>query len=106
MSDEGDWVDAGMADDVPDGGVVASLAGDEPIALYRVDGRIYATHNLCTHAEAYLSDGYLDGSEIECPLHAARFDIRSGKALCPPADCDVRVYPVRVLDGIVQVRLG
>src|SRR5207244_12349825 len=68
-------------------------------------GNVYATDNICTHAYAGLSDGWLDGEVIECPLHAARFDIRSGKVLDPPATEDLKTYPVRIVDGEIQVRL-
>ncbi|MEO6268821.1 MAG: non-heme iron oxygenase ferredoxin subunit [Lautropia sp.] len=85
----------------------AELQDDEPlpvdvderrIALYRYNGEIYATDNVCTHAYALLSDGFLEDGCIECPLHQARFDIRTGKVLCAPATQDIRTYPVRV-DG-------
>ena len=66
---------------------------------------MYCTGNLCTHAEAYLSDGYLEGFEIECPLHGARFDIRTGAALCAPASQDILVYPVRVVGDEVEADL-
>ena len=79
--------------------------GDEQIALYLVDGEVHATHNVCTHQFALLSDGYLEDGCIECPLHQGRFDIRTGAALCAPVTTPVRVYEVRVEDGAVMVRL-
>ena len=77
--------------------------GDLPLALYKVEGAVYCTANICTHAEAFLSDGYLDGFEIECPLHGARFDIRDGRVLCQPGDKDIATYPVKIDDGEVYV---
>ena len=56
----------------------------QEIALYGVDGEVYATDNLCTHGNARLCDGFLMGHEIECPLHQGRFDVRDGRALCSP----------------------
>jgi len=66
------------------------------IALYQVDGEIFATDNICTHGNARLCDGFLEGHEIECPLHQGKFDIRSGKAMCAPLTEDIRTYPVKI----------
>ena len=64
--------------------------------MYRSAGEFFATDNVCTHAYALLSDGYLEDGCIECPLHQARFDIRTGQALCAPATLDLKTYPVKV----------
>lgn len=79
--------------------------GDKQIALYNVDGEIFATDNICSHAFAMLTDGWLDGNEIECPLHAGRFDVKTGKGLGPPIPCDIRSYRVRVAGDEIQVDL-
>jgi naphthalene 1,2-dioxygenase system ferredoxin subunit len=60
---------------------------------------------VCTHAYARLSDGWLDKSEIECPLHAGRFDVKTGKALCPPVTEDIKTYPVRLVGDEIQIKL-
>jgi nitrite reductase/ring-hydroxylating ferredoxin subunit len=73
------------------------------ILLANVDGRIYATSDVCSHAFAYLSEGFLDGAVVECPLHGAQFDVATGKALSPPADTDIKSYEVTVVDGRVFV---
>ncbi|MEN2475559.1 non-heme iron oxygenase ferredoxin subunit [Burkholderia stabilis] len=88
---------AKLADLVEDEPLPVTI-GDERIALYLLDGNVHATHNVCTHQFALLSDGYMDDGCIECPLHQGRFDIRTGAALCAPATAPVRVYDVR-LDG-------
>lgn len=79
--------------------------GDKQIALYDVDGEIFATDNVCSHAFAMLTDGWLDGNEIECPLHAGRFDVKTGKGLGPPIPCDIKSYRVRVVGDDIQVEL-
>ena len=99
------WQTLARIDDIPEDAPLETGTRERPLALYRVDGRVYCTGNLCTHAEAYLSDGYLEGFEIECPLHGARFDIRTGAALCAPASRDIAVYPARVVGDEVQVDL-
>ena len=92
------WQKLARINDIPDDAPLETGTPARPLALYRVDGQVYCTDNLCTHAEAFLSDGYLEGHEIECPLHGARFDIRTGRALCLPAAKDINAYPARV-DG-------
>ncbi|MFS8086039.1 MAG: non-heme iron oxygenase ferredoxin subunit [Acidobacteriota bacterium] len=92
------WHKLAMLTDIPDAAPLEKEARGLPLALFKVRGKVYCTGNLCTHAEAFLSDGYLDGFEIECPLHGARFDIRDGRVLCQPARKDIASYPVR-LDG-------
>ena len=99
------WVRAAARSDLAEGEVIGVEVAGRSIALYYADGNLFATDNICTHAYACLSDGWLDGEVIECPLHAARFDIRSGKVLDPPATEDLKTYPVRIVDGEIQVHL-
>lgn len=105
MSQEQEWTTIAARSDVGDGDMLAVAAGGREIALYNVDGEIYATDNICTHAFALLTDGWLDGDEIECPLHAGRFDVKTGKGLGPPIPCDIKSYKVRVVGNDVQVQL-
>jgi naphthalene 1,2-dioxygenase system ferredoxin subunit len=103
--DDAGWVRAAVRGDLTDGEVLGVEVAGRSIALYAADDGIFATDNICTHAYACLSDGWLDGDVIECPLHAARFDIRTGKVLDPPATDDLKTYPVRVVGDEIQVRL-
>lgn len=73
------WHKLAKLTDIPDNAPLETEAGGRPLALYKVGRSVYCTGNLCTHAEAFLSDGHLEGYEIECPLHGARFDIRDGR---------------------------
>ncbi len=94
------------ADDLDDGGTMTVPADGEreAIAVYRVDGEFYATSDLCTHEKWSLGeDGDLDGHEITCTLHNARFDVRDGTALCFPALLNLRRYPTAVEEGKVYV---
>jgi nitrite reductase/ring-hydroxylating ferredoxin subunit len=100
------WKRAAGTGEVANDDVIAVSVGEKRIALYKVAGQFYATDDICTHEYAHLSEGYLDQWEIECPLHQARFDIRTGKAVCRPATCDLATYPVRVEGNEVQVKLG
>ncbi|MGE5468525.1 MAG: non-heme iron oxygenase ferredoxin subunit [Ignavibacteria bacterium] len=74
-----------------------------PVAVYNVDGSYFAIADTCTHAEATLSDGFLEGHEVVCPRHGARFSLVTGAALSPPAYEPVATFPVRVQDGIVRL---
>ena len=76
----------------------------QTLALYHLDnGEFHATHNVCTHQFALLTDGWLEDCFIECPLHAGRFDVRTGKGQGDPIDEDVKVFPVKLQDGGVFV---
>ncbi|MEX1147370.1 MAG: non-heme iron oxygenase ferredoxin subunit [Sphingomonadales bacterium] len=84
--------------DIPeDEGLCVAVDGVK-VALFRVGGAVYAIADTCSHAEASLAEGFLEGTMIECPLHQACFDIRTGKVLSDPATEDVASYPARI-DG-------
>jgi len=105
MSDT-QWIEATGEDGVPEDDVIAVQVAGRDVALYKVDGSIFATDNICTHGHARLCDGFLDGYEIECPLHQGKFDIRDGRGTCAPVTEDVRSYPVRIEAGRVFLQLG
>ncbi len=77
-----------------------------PVALCNVDGEFYAFENVCTHQVATLSEGELEGNQVKCPLHGAKFDVKSGKALSLPAVKPVPTHEVKVEDGEVYVALN
>ncbi len=105
MSEVGNWIRVASAD-LALGEMLAVEVGRTSLAIYHLDdGSWHVTDNVCTHAFAMLTDGWLDGAEIECPLHAGRFDVRTGKALCPPVEEPLRTYPVRVEGDAVMVRM-
>ena len=92
------WTRAAAVAEVKERGVMDAEVGGEEIALYWVDDAVYATHNVCTHAFARLSEGFLDGDCIECPIHQAVFNVKTGEAVAPPAYTAVKTYPCRI-DG-------
>jgi nitrite reductase/ring-hydroxylating ferredoxin subunit len=106
VSDSGKWVTVASRASIAEGEVTGVTVGDEQIALYNLAGEIFATSNICTHAFALLSDGWLDGDVIECPLHAGRYEIKTGKGLGPPIPCDIKIFPVRVAGDEVQVQIA
>jgi nitrite reductase/ring-hydroxylating ferredoxin subunit len=105
MSDGFTWVRVASADEIVEGEVLPVEVAGRHLAIYRLeDGAFYATDNVCTHAFALLSEGWLEEGVIECPLHNGRFDVRTGKGLCPPIEEDLQTFAVR-LDGD-QVMVG
>ena len=100
-----EWISVALRADLRPGAMIGVAFGDYQIALYDVGGEVFATDNLCTHAHALLSDGTLHGEIVECPLHGGRFSVRSGEGQGPPIPCDVKTYPVRIIDGEIQVRV-
>jgi naphthalene 1,2-dioxygenase ferredoxin component len=104
MSDAG-WVTAAKRSNLGAGVVLGVVLQGHDIALYNIDDAIFATDDICTHAFARLSDGFLDRAEIECPLHAGRFDVKTGKATAPPCTDDLKTYPVRIAGDDIQIKL-
>jgi Ferredoxin subunits of nitrite reductase and ring-hydroxylating dioxygenases len=79
---------------------------DPPIAVFNVAGTFYAISDICTHAEASLSEGTVDGETVECPLHGACFDLRTGDALTPPAVEPVQTFRVVAQNDDIYVEVG
>jgi naphthalene 1,2-dioxygenase system ferredoxin subunit len=100
------WTDVMSVDDTFEGEVTRLDTGNKNLAIYNVNGTVYCTDNVCTHGNALLSDGFLEGHEIECPFHQGRFDVRDGRVTCEPADKALKTYPIKVADGRVFVDLS
>ncbi|TCP51867.1 3-phenylpropionate/trans-cinnamate dioxygenase ferredoxin subunit [Tamaricihabitans halophyticus] len=79
---------------------------DVPIAVFNADGEFYAVDDTCSHQDASLSDGFLEGCYVECPLHAALFDLRTGMPSCLPAKRPIRTHMVSVEDGWIYVNVA
>lgn len=104
MSEE--WVEVASLADVPEGNMLGVTVGDKEIALFNLGGTVCATSNLCTHAYAFLTDGWLDGETVECPLHAGVFEVRTGKGMGPPVPEDLKTFPVRLVGDAIEVNVG
>lgn len=92
-------------EDLPVGESVR-VATTPAVAVFNADGELYAIDDTCTHQDASLSEGWLEGCLVECPLHAASFDLRTGQPTCLPARRPVRTHRVTVDDGIIHVHLA
>lgn len=99
----GKWWIIGDAAALADGGLRGVRCGEHPIVVYRVAGALHATDRLCTHAFVPLDDGILEGFEVECPVHQARFDVRTGACVRFPASTPLRTFDVRERDGVIEV---
>lgn len=94
----------GQEDDVAPGAAIRVVVAGTPIAIFNVNGELYAIGDTCTHEEFSLSDGELvDEYTVECALHGAQFDLRTGEAICLPATGNAGSYPVWVEDGAIKV---
>jgi nitrite reductase/ring-hydroxylating ferredoxin subunit len=81
------------------------VSGLPPLAVFRLDdGSVYVTDGICTHAYASLAEGFIDGDEIECPLHAGRFCIRDGRATEEPCEEPLKTYEAVEQDGAIFMR--
>lgn len=105
MTESGDitWHDAMPLAELQDSTPHAVQLGATLVVLVKIGEQVYAVDCVCTHEFALLSDGYVDGKTIECPLHAARFDLETGKVIDGPTDSDLGAYPVQVSAGLVRV---
>ena len=99
-------ITVGHEDDVLPGGALRVIAEGTPIAIFNVHGELYAIADTCTHEEFSLADGEMvDDYTVECALHGAQFDIRTGRALCLPATLPEDTYPVWIEDGALKIEL-
>ena len=79
------------------------LDAREPIAIYNLDGEYFATDDTCTHGNASMAEGDIDGSEVYCPFHMGAFDIRTGEASVAPCSVPLKTYEVVIEDGYLFI---
>jgi 3-phenylpropionate/trans-cinnamate dioxygenase ferredoxin subunit len=98
-----EFVKVARVDDIPPGGRLWYEFEEETVIIFNVDDTFYCIADLCTHDNSPLEDGALEGHEVECPRHGARFDVRTGAALCLPAVTAVPTFQVKVERGNIYV---
>ncbi len=98
-----DFTKVADAKDLPLGKSTCVESGGEKVALFNVDGTIYAIADTCTHLGGPLSEGEVDGTVVTCPWHGASFDLTTGSVTGPPANSGVTRYQVRVEGDEVQI---
>ena len=99
-----DWTTVVAVNDLPPGEHMSVEVEGAVMVVINLDDEFYAIEDICTHDGSDISSGCVVDGSIECPRHGARFDIRTGEVTAPPAYEPVDVFPVRVQDGVVQVR--
>lgn len=101
-----DWRRVCAIKDIEEGSPLGFDLDEKAIGIFRVGGDIFALHDICPHEYARLSSGFQDGAMVECPLHQALFNIKTGEHLAPPAECDVQSYPVKLQGDDVLVDIA
>jgi 3-phenylpropionate/trans-cinnamate dioxygenase ferredoxin subunit len=89
--------------DLPNGERLFVEIESLPIVIFNIAGQLFAIGDVCSHDNGPLGDGMIDGNLVVCPRHGAEFDIRTGKAETLPAVVDIPAYPVRVVDGKIEI---
>ena len=98
-----EFVDIAPASELPSGERLFLEIEGKAIVIFNIAGQCFAIGDVCTHDDGPLGDGDLEGYNIVCPRHGAEFDVRTGKVMQMPAVVDIPAYPVRVVDGMIQV---
>jgi nitrite reductase/ring-hydroxylating ferredoxin subunit len=100
-----EWIDVAAADAVAEGEVLSVSADGKPLALFRIEGQIFALYDLCSHGQARLSDGFVEDGNVECPLHQGLICIRTGAPRSAPVALPVARFETRVICDRVEVAL-
>lgn len=101
----GKFIQVATTDEIEPGGAKGIEIEGRSIAIFNVDGTFYAISDECTHVGGTLSQGTVDGDEVTCPWHGARFKISTGEVLTPPAGNDVEKYNVKVEGDTIQIEI-
>jgi 3-phenylpropionate/trans-cinnamate dioxygenase ferredoxin component len=100
------WVDAGPVAEIGEGQSISVAVGRRMVAVVRSNGEFFAVEDICTHDGAELTGGTIEGDQIICPRHGARFCLRTGQAMTPPAYEPVRVFATKLEAGRLWIRAG
>jgi 3-phenylpropionate/trans-cinnamate dioxygenase ferredoxin subunit len=101
--DKVDYIEIAPVEELPNGERLFVDIGDTPVVVFNIAGEIFAIGDLCTHDDGPLGDGDIEDFNVVCPRHGAEFDVRTGKAVSMPAVVDIPAFPVRVVDGMIEV---
>jgi len=105
IEDKLEFIQVGSVDELAEGGRLFIEVDEQPIVILRIANQYYAIGDVCSHDDGPVGEGAIEGFEIICPRHGARFDIRSGKVLALPAFVDIPAFPVRIVDGQIEIGL-
>jgi 3-phenylpropionate/trans-cinnamate dioxygenase ferredoxin subunit len=104
-ADECEFIEIAPVEDLESGDRLFVEIDEQPIVIFNIAGDYYAIADLCSHDDGPLGDGELEGFEINCPRHGAKFDVRTGDVLSLPAIVDIPAYPVRIRGGQIEIGL-
>ena len=105
QADNLEYVEIAPASDLPNGERLFVEVAGKAIVIFNIAGQFFAVGDVCTHDESPVGDGDVEGFNVVCPRHGGEFDVRDGKAMQLPAVVDIPVYPVKTIDGMIQVGL-
>ena len=91
--------------EIPNGSTKKFEINDEEITICNINNQIFAINDNCSHDEASLQEGFIDGYEIECPMHGAKFDIRTGEVTCLPAVSQIKTYNIKINNGAIELEI-
>ncbi len=100
-----EYIEIAQADEIANGERMFLEIDGRPIVVFRIADDYYAIADVCSHDDGPVGEGDLVGYDITCPRHGARFDVRNGKVLSLPAYQDIPAYPVRLVDGKLELGL-
>ncbi len=100
-----EWQDVAARDQLDADFPLGVEVNGQSIGIYLVDGQVHAIEDICPHAEALLSQGFVENGVVECPLHGAQFEIATGKCLNEIGERDIRCFPVKVENGRVVIQI-
>jgi 3-phenylpropionate/trans-cinnamate dioxygenase ferredoxin subunit len=98
-----EYLEIAAASELPNGERLFVEVEGKSIVIFNIADQLFAIDDVCTHDDGPLGDGDLEGYHIVCPRHGAEFDVRTGKAVQLPAVVDISAYPIKVVDGMIQV---
>lgn len=96
-------IEVAKTTEIPPGSAKQVEVDGEPVAIFNVAGQFYAIHDTCTHAQASLSEGFVQGTSVTCPWHGAEFDLKTGKNLSMPAPAPVATYALKIEGDVIKI---
>lgn len=99
------WTDVAAVAELFEGAGITVVPAGHDIALFSVEGEVFAIDNLCSHGNARLCDGFVEGHHVECPFHQALFNLHDGSVSCGPATDPVKSWPVKIANGRILLQL-
>jgi len=98
-----EYLEIAPVGDLPEGERLFVEIEGKPIVIFNIAGQFFSIADVCSHDDGPVGEGKLEGYNITCPRHGAQFDIRTGKVVQMPAVVDIPAYPIRVIDGMIQL---